>query len=135
MLVTCSISGRILVRAVHRAISVSTLNGADFKALGIHFTISVVLLAMAGLMALLIPSFDNFTTLVGSLTLPFLGFGIPAVFYLRTLQFSRRPVPREDVVFISVLFCFLALLVVLGTISTVENIIGTWKGSSNLCDY
>jgi len=133
ILVTASISGRILVRAIHRWLSLSTLNGQDVKALGIHFAISFVVLVSAGLMAIVIPAFDNFTSLIGSLTLPFLAYGFPAVFFICAMRAKKSAIPTGNVVLLAVFFCFLALLVVLGTMSTIENMIQTWQGGSTLC--
>jgi hypothetical protein len=97
----------------------------------IYLGISSCVLVLAGATAIAIPIFDYLTTLIGSLTMPLLTYMLPWEFYLRAKRHKHEKVSWITRGGIYVIWLFMILLTILGTIGTIMDIIDHWSETAN----
>lgn len=133
--VTTTISATVLVRALHRAISPSTINSFAFKGVMNNLAISSIMTFLAAGLALGIPIFENLTSLIGSLTLPILAYILPIVFVFRAKQHKREKPSKVMIIMCGMVVIFLLLLTFLGTAGTIIDIVDHYTSNSTQYQY
>jgi hypothetical protein len=133
ILVTASIPGRLLATAMHRAVSLSTINETSARSYLIRFALSGTMLFCAAVLAVVIPGFTQFTSLVGSLTLPLLGYMFPIMFVVQAHKKKQEPIPWWKYMVFAFVLVFVSMTMVIGTISAVEGIQSSYGSGGDFC--
>lgn len=129
MQISFTLNMQILSRAIHRRWYPETVNiikrssSMFWQAQSQWFMITSGITIATYLLSNLIPFFDDFVELVGSLLSPFLDFLFPCVFYLKTMKNASKKIEEYERVLIYCVITFGVSVVIFGTIASFRDLV------------
>uniref|UniRef100_A0A7S0LSH9 Amino acid transporter transmembrane domain-containing protein n=1 Tax=Coccolithus braarudii TaxID=221442 RepID=A0A7S0LSH9_9EUKA len=124
------ITGQPLHRAIHKALSPSTVDARGVAAALPWLAITTSTLLLAYLVANAVPFFSDFQGLLGALTGAPIVFGWPAFFFLRACKLKRVVVPAVDrIVCYIFLLLFLPVFTLFGCVNALMDIANDWASN------
>lgn len=120
---------QVLARAIHRRLDsdlANVVNMSDskfWKAQMQWFGITSVVMIATYTLANLIPFFDDFVELVGSMLSPFLAFLFPCIFYLKTMKMSSITIEKSERIVIYIIIALGLSVILFGTTASIRDLI------------
>jgi len=129
MQISFTLNIQVSSRAIHRrydrdlANCIDTSNPRFWKAQSQWFVITSILMFCTYTLSNLIPFFDDFVELVGSMLSPFLAFLFPCVFYLKTAKMNSIIIDQSERFLIYGIIALGVSVVLFGTIASIRDLV------------
>ena len=123
MIVTYLVKGTVVARALHYQIDKARINDTDLTSRFEYFSITLIVMICAYLLAMVIPFFDLLTALIGSLFSPVICFIIPCLIYMKAMKAQGMKLTSIQMAGIFMLVTFAVMILIFGTWGTIASII------------
>jgi len=107
LLIAFSVNQTIVSAAIHRWLApTSAANYESWSSRGVHLLTSVALLLVVFVLTNLVSFFNQMTALIGSLTVPFLGFQLPIMVVLKARADFKHETSRFEFAWMAIIVAF-----------------------------